>query len=317
VDKKQAQQLITKYKKGLCNEQEVEILNQWMDEQGLDQPGYHFKNDEQENALKEAIRSQIKSSLFPERKKKDHIHLQTWLKIAAVLLLAGTIGIWSWNNYSHKLAAQYTFVYNPAGHLKTVILPDGSKVFLNAATRISFPNKFTAANREVTLTGEAYFEVVHNPEKPFLIYTGKVKTQVLGTSFNVKAYANEPKITVAVISGKVGVVAGKLSALLTPNQTADYNTKDGKLLKSTIADASALKAWTDGALVFRDQAFNEITRTLIRRYNTNIIIQNDHIAEAILNAHFDKNESLENVISVLCTYVGARYKHEGTTYLIR
>jgi len=317
VDKEQAQQLITKYKKGLCNEQEIEILNQWIDEQGLDQPGYYFKNAEQENVLKEAIRSRIKSSLFPERKKRNPTHLQAWLKVAAVLLLAGTIGIWSWNNYSHKPTEPYTSIYNPAGQLKTVILPDGSKVFLNAATRISFPSKFTAANREVTLMGEAYFEVVHNPEKPFLIYTGKVRTQVLGTSFNVKAYANEPKITVAVVSGKVGVVAGHLSALLTPNQTVDYNAKDDKLLKSTIADASALKAWTEGQLIFRDQAFNEITRTLIRRYNTHIIIQNDRIAGSILNAHFDKNESLENVISVLCTYVGARYKHEGTTYMIR
>jgi ferric-dicitrate binding protein FerR (iron transport regulator) len=315
VDKEQVQQLITKYKKGLCNEHEIQLLNQWLDDLGMDMPDYVFDNDAHEDVLKEDIRYQLKNSLFPEKSNKNQ--LQFWIKIAAVLLLAGTIGIWSLNNHGHKQPVQYTAVYNPAGQLKTVILPDGSKVFLNAATKISFPTQFGSVNREVTLTGEAYFEVVHNPDKPFLIYTGKVKTQVLGTSFNVKAYANEPKITVAVVSGKVGVMAGKLSVLLTPNQKADYNANDGALLKGTIADASALKAWTDGQLVFRGQAFNEITRTLIRRYNTNIIIQNNHIAEAILNARFDKNESLENVISVLCTYVGARYKHEGTTYLIR
>ncbi|WP_419702030.1 FecR family protein [Mucilaginibacter sp. NFX135] len=317
MDKEQALELITKYKKGLCSEEEMEILNQWIDEQGHGQPNYQFQSDEQENRLKEDIRFQIKSSLFAKKKKSDHIHLQSILKIAAMLLLVSAIGIWGWNKYSGKQPEQYTSIYNPAGQLKTITLPDGSRVFLNAATRISFPSKFNTTTREVTLIGEAYFEVVHNPEKPFLIYTGKVKTQVLGTSFNVKAYANEPKIMVAVTSGKVGVVAGKSSALLIPNQTADYYIKDGKLLKSTITNASTLKAWTNGTLIFRDQTLNEITRTLIRRYNTNIIIQNNRIAESILNAHFDKNESLENVISVLCTYVDARYKREGTTYLIR
>ena len=317
MDKEQAHRLITKYKKGLCSEEEIEILNQWMDDQGLDQPDYQFKSDDQENAFKEDIRFRIKSSLFPKEKKKDRLHLQSLLKIAAMLLLVSTIGIWSWNKYNHKQPEQYTSIYNPAGHLKTIILPDGSKVFLNAATTIRFPSHFTSGNREVTLIGEAYFEVIHNAEKPFLIYTGKVKTQVLGTSFNVKAYANEPKITIAVTSGKVGVVAGKSTIMLTPNQTANYDPKEDRLLKGTTTDASSMKAWTNGTLIFRNQTLNEITRTLVRRYNTNIVIQNDHIARAILNARFDKNESLENVIGILCSYVDARYKHEGTTYLIR
>ncbi len=317
MDKEQAQQLITKYKKGLCNEEEIELLNQWIDEQGIDQPDYEFKSKEQEDLLKEAMRSQIKGHIFSEKKKKDQFHIKTLLKIAAMLVLVSAVGIWVWSNHHLRQSEQLTTVYNPAGQLKTLVLPDGSKVFLNAASKISFPSRFSSENREVTLIGEAYFEVVHNPEKPFLIYTGKVRTQVLGTSFNIKAYANEPKIQVAVVSGKVGVVAGHLSAFLTPNQTADYHIKDDRLLKSTIADASVLKAWTDGQLVFRDQSFNEIIRTVIRKYKTNIIIQNNQTAGAILNAHFDKNESLENVISVLCTYVGAKYKHEGTTYLIR
>jgi ferric-dicitrate binding protein FerR (iron transport regulator) len=317
VNKEQAQQLITKYKAGLCNEEEIQILNRWIDDQGIDQPDYEFKSNEQENLLKEAMRSQLKNRIFPEKKRKKTLQVTMLLKVAAMLLLVSAIGIWGWNSYNHKQSEQFITVYTPAGRLKTLILPDGSKVSLNAASKISFPSRFTSENRKVTLVGEAYFDVVHDPQKPFLIYTGKVKTQVLGTSFNVKAYTNEPKITVAVITGKVGVMAGRLSVLLTPNQIADYNAKDGKLLKGTISDASALKAWTNGQLVFRNQPFNEITRTLTRRYNTNIIIQNDRVAGAILNARFDKNESLETVIGVLCTYVGARYKHEGTTYHIR
>ena len=317
MDKEQAQQLITKYKKGLCTEEEIKILNQWIDDQGHGQPNYQFQSDEQESRLKEDIRFQIKSSLFVEKKKSDRIPLQTFLKIAAMLLLVSTVGILGWNKYNLKQAEQCTSIYNPAGRLKTITLPDGSRVFLNAATTISFPSRFTSGTREVTLVGEAYFEVAHDPEKPFLVNTGKVRTQVLGTTFNVKAYSNEPKITVAVTSGKVGVVAGKSSVMLTPNQTADYDPKADKLLKGITTDASSLKAWTSGALIFRDQTLNEIMRTLVRRYNTNIFIQNDHIAGAILNARFDKNESLENVIGVLCTYVGARYKHEGAAYLIR
>lgn len=317
MDKEQAQQLITKYKKGLCNEEEIEILSRWIDDQGLGKPDYQFQNHEREKLLAEDIRFQIKSRLFPKKRKRNLHYLSAMLGIAAMLLLLSAIGIWSWNIYNSKQAEQYTSIYNPVGRLKTITLPDGSRVFLNAGTTIRFPSRFNSGNREVTLVGEAYFEVVHNPDKPFLIYTGKIKTQVLGTTFNIKAYTNEPKITVAVLSGKVGVTVGNLSVLLTPNQTAEYNTKYGKLLKGHVVDASVLKAWTDGALVFRNQTLNEITRTLIRRYNTNIIIQNDRVAGSILNASFDKNESLENVIAVLCTYVGVRYKHEGTAYLIK
>ncbi|MFI5139731.1 MAG: FecR family protein [Sphingobacteriales bacterium] len=317
MDKEQALQLITKYKKGLCNDEEIETLHQWLDQQGMDKPDFLFKDPGQEDTLKEEIRYQIKSRLFPATGKRSYSQLQFWLKIAAVLLLAGTIGIWGLSKHGNKQPERYTTIYNPAGQLKTVILPDGSKVFLNSATTISFPVQFKSAQRKITLVGEAYFEVVHDPEKPFLIYTGKVRTQVLGTSFNVKAYTNEPDITVAVISGKVGVMAGKSSVMLTPDQTVDYNIKAGKLLKGNVDDASSLMAWTNGEMVFRNQALNEIARTLIRRYNIDIIIKNTHTGHAVLNARFDKNESLENVIGVLCTYVGARYKHEGKIYIIR
>jgi ferric-dicitrate binding protein FerR (iron transport regulator) len=310
-------QLIIKYKKGLCNEQETELLNRWIDDQGTDKPDYLFQTEEHEVLLREEVRQGIKNKLFIEKKENNHWHLQQWLKIAAILLLVSTVGYWGWNKYGRRQTEHYITIYNPAGQLKTITLPDSSKVYLNADTKITFPNHFREKDRKITLVGEAYFEVVHNAEKPFLIYTGRLRTQVLGTSFNVKAYANEPKITVAVTTGKVGVVASQATVILMPNQTVAYDIKAGSLKKGIIDDASSLRAWTNGELVFRNETLNEITQTLIRRYNVHIVIQDDHIAGAVLNARFDKKESLENVLGVLSAYVGSRYKHVGDTYFIR
>ncbi len=315
MDKEQAEQLITKYKKGLCTADEIRLLDQWVDEQGMGKPDYLFEDHIREDRLKEEMRGNIKQRLFPARSIR--YNTQFWLKAVAVLLLISSVGIWMLRNMNDNKAEVYTTIYNPPGKLKTVILPDGSKVFLNAATTIRFPGQFKSEMRKVILTGEAYFEVVHNPEKPFIVFTRNIRTQVLGTSFDIKAYNNEPRIKVGVISGKVGVIADKSSLMLTPNQTADYDPKTGRLLKAHMDDASSLKMWTSGQLIFRNETVDDISRILNRRYDVRIIIQNDQIRKEMLNARFDKNESLENVISVLCSYVGARYKHEGNTYFIR
>lgn len=317
MDKEQVQQLIIKYKNGLCTEDEIQLLFQWIDEEGIGKTDYLFEDHAAENTLKEEVRANIKQRLFTVKSTPVFYKMQFWLKIAAVLLVIGTISILIIQNVNKNEAEVYTTIYNPPGHVKTVILPDGSKAFLNAATTIRFQHGFSHKTRKVILTGEAYFEVVHNPEKPFVVFTRNIRTQVLGTSFDVKAYHNDSNIKIGVISGKVGVMLNRSSLMLTPDQTASYNAKTGKLLKSQLEDASSLKMWTSGQLIFRNETMDDISRILTRRYDVSIIIQNEQVRKEILNARFDKNESLENVISVLCAYVGARYKYEGNKYFIR
>lgn len=317
MDKEQVQQLIIKYKNGLCTEDEIQLLFQWVDEQGIGTADFLFEDQDGEDILKEEVRANIKQRLFAEKSTPIHYKMQFWLKIAAVLFIISTVGALIVQNVNKNRAEVYTTIYNPPGHIKTVILPDGSKAFLNAATTIRFQHQFSSKTRKVILTGEAYFEVVHDPEKPFIVFTRNISTQVLGTSFDVKAYSNDSSIKIGVVSGKVGVMLNQSSLMLTPNQTATYDPKAGKLLKSQLDDASSLKMWTSGQLVFRNETIDDISRILSRRYNVSIIVQNEQVRREILNARFAQNESLENVLNVLCSYVGARYKYEGNRYLIR
>jgi len=317
VDKEEVQKLITKFKLGLCNEDEEILLNKWLDDKGKDNPDYYFQDKGQEEVLKEDLRDRIKAELFRGKTTKGTTQLQFWLRIAAIALLAVTAGIWGIKRFTKQQPVTYLTLYNPAGQLKTITLSDGSKVFLNADTKITFPTHFTSKTRSVTLTGEAFFEVVHEAERPFIISTGKIKTQVLGTSFNIKAYNNEPAITVAVVSGKVGVVANKTSVILLPNQLVNYNLLKNKLRKGSIDDASSLKTWTTGELVFKNEKLGEIAHTLTRHYNIPVIVERKGIAESVLNARFDKNEPLEHILTVLCTYLDTRYKHEGKVYMIK
>src|SRR5690606_36092602 len=119
---------------------------------------------------------------------------------------------------------------------------------LNAESRLLYPSRFRGGRREVTLVGEAYFEVAHQADKPFIIHSGKLITQVLGTSFNIKAYENDPDIKVAVLTGKVGVrnlTGNQKAVFLTPNQEAVYNKAINSIGKQKV-DASLSVSWKDG-----------------------------------------------------------------------
>jgi transmembrane sensor len=316
VDDEQLQILLAKYKNGSLNEEESQQLQAWLDEQGEGMPGYVFESESQEQQLKKDIQQEIKKQLFLKPEPAKVVNLRFWARIAAVLVLISGLAVWGVKHFAQPAEA-YTTISNPAGQLKMVILPDSTKVYLNAASSIAYSNRFGADKRNVILKGEAYFEVVHKADCPFIVASNRLKTQVLGTSFDVKGYDDEPEITIAVTSGKVGVMAGKSVLFLTANQMARFDRKQNKLISRTATEASSQNAWINGDLVFDNQPLEEIARTLSRRYNTTIQIQNNQVARTVLNAHFDKNESLEKVIEVLCAYVDARYKHAGNTYLIR
>ena len=165
----------------------------------------------------------------------------------------------------------------PYGKSSEIILADGSHIWLNAGSRLSYPSEFRGNSREVYLTGEAFFEVSHNPSKPFYVITPEVKIKVIGTSFNVSAYPDEQTVETVLVSGKV--TAGKNRLLagtidLAPGERLTYDKNTTDLSKDKV-DVNNHSSWKDGYLLFNNAPCSHVFLKLQRYYNKDIRFDED------------------------------------------
>lgn len=161
----------------------------------------------------------------------------------------------------------------PRGGQYRLTLPDGSKVWLNAASSITYPTAFTGKERVVAVTGEAYFEVAKNAAHPFIVNKGATSVMVLGTHFNVNAYDDETSLKVTLLEGSVKVSnASKRSAVLKPGEQAIL-TGDEQLTVDNTADVSAAVAWKNGIFHFHKASLQEVMRQLERWYDVEVVYQ--------------------------------------------
>ena len=201
------------------------------------------------------------------------------------------------NNLSENINVNEINV--PNGQNITVKLADGTTVWLNSGSRLIYPAEFSVKNRAVKLIGEGFFEVEHNKKSPFVVFSGNVRTKVLGTKFNVKAYQNEA-IRISLLEGGIEVSTGKNEdaiQLLEPDQQVEISIKGS--VKKTKVSSLAIVQWTKGELYFENESLENIVATLKRKYNVNITITNDNYKDMVLNSRINKDTSLENVLNVL------------------
>jgi ferric-dicitrate binding protein FerR (iron transport regulator) len=198
------------------------------------------------------------------------------------------------------------------------LLPDGSKVWLNGASTIRYARQFeTATNREVWLEGEAYFEVYHNPQQPFLVHSTGAVTQVLGTSFNVRGYPEEATVEVGVLSGKVNVAAANEPSenlLLVPGHGAVFNKKNLTLQKMEIADPNLL-AWKTHTLIFENAPLRIVVNSLERYFNVNIELINPGLADCRFKGRFTQAK-LQEILEVMEVSMSISTQHIGNQYNI-
>lgn len=188
-----------------------------------------------------------------------------------------------------------------------VRLPDGSTVILNKNSRLRFPAKFTGKTREVTLIGEGYFDITSDRGKAFIVHTGKIKTVVLGTSFNIKAYRSDGNIDVTVTSGKVSVVAERrVLAELTPNQKISYSYLDSKSKKTTTNASDAIE-WQSRDLFFDNVTMKEAAEMLEQRFHARILFASEQTGDCRFSGTFLKGESLNQVLEVICAFNKCSY----------
>ena len=232
---------------------------------------------------------------------------------ARVLLKDGDLAYETNKVASHSL---YNTVSTPKGRHFHLTLPDGSGVWLNAASSIRFQTTFPGNERRVEITGEVYFEVVKNTRKPFIaVLQDKTAIEVLGTHFNVNAYRNEDASSVTLLEGKVTVSKGDKASVLTPGQQAivSYEASDEIKLNREI-DAEKVMAWKNGFFNFDGMKLREAMKQIERWYDINIIYEKG-VTDVTLFGELTRNISLQDLLKAL-GYTGIKAKIEGNNLLI-
>ncbi|HWV67547.1 FecR family protein, partial [Chitinophaga sp.] len=222
--------------------------------------------------------------------------LRPWMGWAAasVLLCVGTLLFYSkFPGAPHN--TDHLPVVNAIARLehKKIILPDGSTVILNNNSTLEYPEKFTGGTRTVKLNGEGYFEILHNPASPFIVQSGKLRTTVLGTAFNIKSLNGNNEIIVTVTTGKVSVAdEHKVLGILAPNEQMVFHTGDKKpdLVK---VQAEEIVEWQKNDLFFENITMEQAAAILSQKFNVKITFLNNQGKNCRFTATFLKGESLD------------------------
>ncbi|MDP4240564.1 MAG: FecR domain-containing protein [Bacteroidota bacterium] len=205
----------------------------------------------------------------------------------------------------------------PFGKKSQLTLGDGTKVWLNAGSRMAFPTKFTGKKREIFLEGEGYFEVAHNPELPFYVNTGEIAIKVLGTRFNVSAYGSDKLIETVLIEGKVAISERlalafmKRESILMPNQKASFDRKGRSIVITDEPNVENAIAWTEGVFKFHRQSINEVLDKLQRYYNVQFVYSTVFPSRDLITGKLYLKDSIDQVMKTLEVVAKIQYRIDG------
>ncbi len=253
--------------------------------------------------------SRVKARLgLSDEKKRFLWRNKQILKLVAsiilpLLIIAG--GYWSWKNYRSEEVA-WVEIHVPYGEQQFLMLPDSSEVWMNAGTTIKYPKDFDKDSRTVRLDGEAYFSVKKEPERKFIVQTELLSVEVLGTKFNVKAYASENYATATLEEGSIAVSIHQEDSVLhyrlIPGQLLTYDKQTGVEIKNVQVDKASVR--NGGYLVFNNKSLREIIQELEHYYNVSIVIHEDVNLNDNYSMKFTNGETIDRVMDVLQDAVG-------------
>ena len=221
------------------------------------------------------------------------------------------------NNSFDRSPLAYNTITTPRGGQYQVLLSDGTKVWLNAASSLKFPTAFTGKERTVELTGEAYFEVAANAHLPFIVQANEgMKVQVLGTHFNVNAYRDEPMAKATLLEGSIRISKGADTHLLTPGQQAVLNNNSSGIQVSSDADLDEAVAWKNGMFIFNSLPLEAIMRQMERWYDVQVSYEGN-IKNVSFNGQISRYSNASQMLDMLATTGEVHFKIENKKIIVR
>ena len=234
-----------------------------------------------------------------------------WWKAAAVLFFA-FCGWWLVNN-NIKKQSLLASVMIAKGSLDSMVLSDGSRIWLNAGSEIKYPEKFNS-KREISLTGEAYFEIAHDQNHPFIIHSGTTQTQVLGTKFTIRSYPSENLASVIVTEGKVSFGASQ-HVILTSGKKGTYDKQSEQTMASDNDDSNFM-AWKTKSFNFDAQSLESVFKSLAEVYHFTYHFENANMKERKLTAKFTQRP-LDEIIQSIAIAANVNILSKSNSYIIK
>ena len=300
--------LLEKFFSGQSTEEENNVLSKIFKDGGEDIFDEYCRRKWAENdcRIPTSVKARIRQSLFtkmPRVKWGRVIASASAVLAAAVILFVCML----WSRPSENAAPEIFEIVAERGQKSSVTLPDGSRVMINSASTISYTSDYNVKERNVFLSGEAYFDVASNADIPFVVHADKVSVTALGTEFNVKAYAEDPYIVTTLVEGSVRTEAGTQYELLTRAQEASYNKEADVLLAYDVKDISRAVPWIRNELLFENESLADIAVTLERMYNVTIVFE-EEAAKGYSYTGLIRNNSLQNVLELISSTSPVGYK---------
>lgn len=327
-------ELLIKFLNDQCTGEELKEVILWIKNDSLSTTSRYwglydwnnFKSEknlpdkEKFGSLLDKIHHKINISNYNLSRKKSIELITGWITKAAATLLIPVLAFLVYTltdkqsetpQYA-EMAVDSLEIVAPTGSKTRVEFSDGSEVYLNHGSKIKYPQKFTGNIREVLLSGEGYFKVAHDPEKPFIVRTTDLNIKALGTTFNVFAYPDEKVVATTLIEGKV-VLEQKTKSqdikslgTMVPSQHVSYNKETGEIF-STKGEIEKYISWKEGKLIFKRDSIVLIAHRLSRWYSVDIEIKDDEVRDYTYTATFI-DESLSHILDLLKDAAPIDYK---------
>lgn len=323
-----SEDIINKYLTGQCSEEELVEVNTWMKESEENarqlfrmEEVYHLGkfNQYADGQRMARAEKQLYKKLDEEKgKQKKILRMHRWMRYAAtvavMLVIGGGAGYWFYQNGTDQ---QVMVAVANEGIVKEVVLPDGTKVWLNNSATLKYPREFSEKERNVYLEGEAYFEVTKNRHKPFTVQSDAMRVRVLGTTFNFKCDKRCRIAEATLIEGEIEVKGNKEEGqiILAPGQRAELNKNNGRLTVKQV-DAKMDAVWHDNLIPFQKADIFTITKALERFYEVKIILSPDIRPDKTYSGVLKRKSNIESVLKSLQNSIPIDYKIVGNNIFI-
>lgn len=296
-----AENLIKKYLEGTANLEEEAILESW----------YNAEIQLQQVMPGTPDYGRVGAEIWG--KVKPAAPLWPRFAAAAAILLILSVGTLFIPRKNTTPRIEYTTLTTGLGENHSLVLPDGTAVWLNAGSSITYPVAFNKSERRVKVTGEVYFEIVHNPKQPFRITVKNELVEDIGTHLNINAYDDESTINTTLLEGSIKVSNGSLSAILKPGQQARIRS-DNSSIELREVDADKAIVWKNGYFYFDRADLQTVMRQLARWYNVDVVYKKG-MSKKTFKGKVERNINVYEALGIL-SYFGAHFQIEGKTITV-
>ena len=307
--------ILYKFFEGNASFEEEAAVKQWMEESAENRLAFL-----KERKLFDAMLLLGNEEIIKNGKKRFSINLSSLrtelIKIAAVVAITlGGSYFYYQSSLEKELMAMQTITV-PAGQRINITLVDGTNVWLNARTSLSYPVKFGKNNRQVVLDGEAYFDVTKDKSKPFIVQTDNYNVEVLGTKFDVNAYSETGEFETTLMSGSVKVASASDSIqkiTLKPNNKVYL--QDGKLHVTAVDDYNPYR-WKEGLICFKNETFTSIMKDFEKYYGLTIQVKNKNVFKYVYTGKFRQTDGIDYALRVLQKDIKFTYQRDDENQII-